>query len=89
MYGIENGRGRRDPATVFERVRVCRVRSRDRVRLPSRGRARRPSRVGRRVSRELLLYFLQGGTSGRDPLFCGSPDAHTVHASLKWPQIPF
>ena len=36
MYGIENG-GRRDPETVFERVRVCRVRSRDRVRLPSRG----------------------------------------------------
>ena len=57
MYGIENGRGRRDPATVFERVRVCRVRSRGRVRLPSRGRARRPSRVGRR-------------RVGRFPAFC-------------------
>ena len=64
MYGIENG-GRRDPETVFERVRVCRVRSRDRVRLPSRGRARRPSRVGRRrVGRFPAFCFRERASEG-------------------------
>ena len=41
------------------------------------------------TSRPESAPYLQGGPGGRDPLFGGPPDAHTVDISLKWAQFPF